>query len=753
MVRRPAAEFGLESLESRQLLAFVLWDGGGGDNSWHNPLNWSGDALPTAADHVMIDAPGTPTIEFSQGSATVASLWTLEALRVSGGALQVTGDWKQSAPLEVSGGWAGGPGNLQLNGTMLWTGGELGGTGKLQVLPGRTLTIAGDVALTGRHLVNNGSVVWASGNISADGAQILNLAGRTFLAQSEGSMLAVGAESTFTNRGILAKDGSAGSTTKIGITFNNTDGRYGSIIVTPFNYYWIFPWVPITPPNLEPGTVDVRGGTLEFTGTVIQKQGAVLNGGEWLVSSSTGRLLLPGANLESAWARISLSGAGAAFPQLETTSAVSELALENGRAFTFSNMTGAGRLTLSGPLVLGALSVSELVIAGGDVAFTGGLTVSRLDIQAGATLTLGGVSRFDNVDISGAGLLRITGETRWTSGTIAGPGQLVVAQGGTFRLGGTSPLFFNNGFKTLTRRLVNFGTIDWTEQNNGFGFGELAITGEVVNRGTFHMNGVGYLSTTAGTTLNQAPAFIHNFGTINSGSNLTLRGAGGGVRLINSGVVTVNSGRLVLSGRVLGGGTWNLAIGSELAFGGLSGGLAGATFNGSGTLRIATQMGWSSSNVTGQGLLIVTPAGRMKMAGNSVISRQVTNAGLIELGAAVSARFEGDLTNAGEVSLRTGQLQVAGNLSMDSSSVLRLSINSTSDRGTLTVFGHATVAGTLIAEFGWWQQPAPGVAIHFLSTGGHAGTFHTVGAAGLPFGRNVQFSFLGTMGQLTVVPI
>lgn len=52
-----------------------------------------------------------------------------------------------------------------------------------------------------------------------------------------------------------------------------------------------------------------------------------------------------------------------------------------------------------------------------------------------------------------------------------------------------------------------------------------------------------------------------------------------------------------------------------------------------------------------------------------------------------------------------------------------------------------------------WQPPAPGVTIQFLSTSGHAGAFHTVGPIGLPFGRHVQFGFLGNTGQLEVVAV
>jgi hypothetical protein len=51
--RRSGLPFGVEVLEQRLLLA-VNWDGGGDGTSWTDPLNWSGDQLPSAMDDVRI---------------------------------------------------------------------------------------------------------------------------------------------------------------------------------------------------------------------------------------------------------------------------------------------------------------------------------------------------------------------------------------------------------------------------------------------------------------------------------------------------------------------------------------------------------------------------------------------------------------------------------------------------------------------------------------------------------------------------
>ena len=52
----------VEFLERRELLAAVARDGGGDGVRWSDPLNWSNNVLPAAADDVTIDV-GNNTIE------------------------------------------------------------------------------------------------------------------------------------------------------------------------------------------------------------------------------------------------------------------------------------------------------------------------------------------------------------------------------------------------------------------------------------------------------------------------------------------------------------------------------------------------------------------------------------------------------------------------------------------------------------------------------------------------------------------
>lgn len=68
----------------------VTWDGGGGGSSWHDPLNWSGDAAPGGeySAHVCIGARTSPVV-FSEGVTEIASLRSDAPITVQGGDLKL----------------------------------------------------------------------------------------------------------------------------------------------------------------------------------------------------------------------------------------------------------------------------------------------------------------------------------------------------------------------------------------------------------------------------------------------------------------------------------------------------------------------------------------------------------------------------------------------------------------------------------------------------------------------------------------
>ncbi|MGD9723817.1 MAG: beta strand repeat-containing protein [Pirellulales bacterium] len=87
---QPARRLRLEPLEARTVLAAVSWDGGGDGSNWSDPLNWSGNALPTSADDVTINVVGTITVTHSTGTTTIRSLTSDEHFSITGGSLTVS---------------------------------------------------------------------------------------------------------------------------------------------------------------------------------------------------------------------------------------------------------------------------------------------------------------------------------------------------------------------------------------------------------------------------------------------------------------------------------------------------------------------------------------------------------------------------------------------------------------------------------------------------------------------------------------
>ena len=113
-----------ERLEERCLLATLEWDAGGDGTSWHDALNWSGDAVPTPLDDVIItrDAAGGPVV-FDTGMTQILSLSLDADLEVRGGELVAD--------------------SAQLGGTLLVAGGDFFANTTLNVSDGARLEVNG----------------------------------------------------------------------------------------------------------------------------------------------------------------------------------------------------------------------------------------------------------------------------------------------------------------------------------------------------------------------------------------------------------------------------------------------------------------------------------------------------------------------------------------------------------------------------------------------------------------------------------
>lgn len=628
-MRRDGRAFvGMEHLEGRTLLATVTWDGGGGDLSWHNPQNWSGDVLPGVNDDVIINVAGSnPTITHSQNVTTrVKTIVSNERLSISGGTVETSGRFRANGPLDLGGGAIAGAGNLELFSALNWSGGQIIGAGKVQVLLTGKITITGTVTL-GRLLVNNGVVNWTAGNWRFTGGTLFNLAGRAVNLQSSGTIVDVSGSNLITNAGSLLRNGTSTTTTLVEVRTNST------------------------------GTIDVRQGRLSLTGGGNAVNGTVRAGANSLLVLSgvgfqvavNGVLTGPGTvQLENGnhWilgtvndlAKLIVNGAGLNYQGAGSVRTLSFLAglITDGTTLTVSeSMTwNGGTLTGNGRLIIGSSAV---------LAASGGATKGL-----GATLDNNGTVTWS------AGTLRMTGGTIVNKGTFtvdtqrffSGGGTNLVTNAGTFvKAGGGAMVFetiaggvrFVNQPGSILR--LDAGTL----QLHGGGTNSGSITGSAQSSLIFD-----WLT------------FVHAAGSINDIPSVTIAGtvqwtggsiAGAGLLIVSgTGSFTLaGSGTKTLSRSVANSGvmTWlagNLALEFITITVGTNGTL---TFGSTGTLMTTGGL----STINNSGTLNKSGTGALALASEQVrVSNNGTLAvlgGSLTFGAAQVTNYSGNVLTGG----------------------------------------------------------------------------------------------------------
>lgn len=70
--------------------ATISWSGTGGNDLWSNPLNWTGGALPTVGDDVVINVPEDVTVRMDSPNTSVRSLQCQESFLLEYGPFTVT---------------------------------------------------------------------------------------------------------------------------------------------------------------------------------------------------------------------------------------------------------------------------------------------------------------------------------------------------------------------------------------------------------------------------------------------------------------------------------------------------------------------------------------------------------------------------------------------------------------------------------------------------------------------------------------
>jgi Ca2+-binding RTX toxin-like protein len=183
----------MENLEVRHLLAAIGWDGGGDGASWHDPLNWDSDSLPTVADDVVIDVPEDVTVRHTTGDTEINSLTLAENFELAGGSMLIPAGVTTTADLRLLDGARLSTARSSVQGV---DGGRL--TISRGTLDGASLRIPSALAASGQLEIANGIELFSQ--LTADNSSLI-----TFKPTENGQQLLSGT-------GTLVINGGGGST-------------------------------------------------------------------------------------------------------------------------------------------------------------------------------------------------------------------------------------------------------------------------------------------------------------------------------------------------------------------------------------------------------------------------------------------------------------------------------------------------------------------------------------------------------------
>ena len=160
----------------------VTWDGGASTLNWNDAANWSNNALPGAADDVVIDVPATAaTIIHASVTDSILSLSMPgdDTLQLSGGSLTIAAASALNAGLTIEHGTLTANGTVTLSGSSTWSGGTIDGAGGV-TNTGTVTVSAGGMPTLGASgtLVNQGTLVIGTNSLRfVTGATISNPSG------------------------------------------------------------------------------------------------------------------------------------------------------------------------------------------------------------------------------------------------------------------------------------------------------------------------------------------------------------------------------------------------------------------------------------------------------------------------------------------------------------------------------------------------------------------------------------------------
>ena len=536
-------------------------------------------------------------------------------------------------------------GSLTVSNALNWTGGSAGG--KIIIAPGATLnftTGAGKTLLTSAVLINNGTVVWNGGQLSLGNGTIVTNNG-AWAAETDDSapQYAYQGAAAFYNNGTFVKSPTTGTT-----TFN------GGVVFA----------------NL--GTVEVQTGTINFAGGLVDVgQAQVANGAQFLVSAGG---FLNGAFTNGASGRLTLSGGGFTYgPALLLTS------------------PGVYAMT-GGSITLTDAPIANLLLNGGTVSLASSFengAITNLSVASGTLFATNAVTGVFNFGGSLNGALTIAAGSSCYVSNINYAGSIEVDPTATLN-------FVTGGTKTIQSgsSLVNNGNVVWNGGSINLGNGST-----ITNNGTWTAQTDDAFS----QYIYQGAANFYNNGTFTKSPTTGSTTFNGGVYLVNSGVLQVQTGTVNISGGVTLQGQIAVSSGAQLQISG--GGYLNGSFSDGATGRLSL----SGGGFTYGPALALTSPGIYSMTGGSLTLTDAPIPNLVYAGGAITLAptFEnGAITNLSMSSgTLTGTNTVTGvfNFGGTISGQLTIAPGSSSYISNMTLIG--------------FLQIEPGATLNFVTTG------------------------------------
>ena len=779
----------------------ICWDGGAGTSFWSDAANWTGDALPGAADFVTLDlvsgvivdhVNGTTSILGLQSSpnnhlvvsggsltlssaATVsslsgdltltgtgafASLGTLNAgtVNLDGGSVINSGSFN-AAVLNQSGGTFSGAGALTVSSDFNQSGGSFAPTGNLDLTRSLGNFVMGPLATSGtirlatlgvNDLLLAGDLVATNAGLGAAAVAIELDSARDVLVGSTTNLATVGSGAIGIRAArdvdLKVDDGGNNTVQTSFAAAGNLDiaaiaGEIRRSDADLADLSAIDVTLSAAADIANPGAIAASGDLSVTVGGAFNAGGVELVGNRFSYVDTTGDLLATGVNA----------------PTVVFNALVGDVILSGGANFS-GNVETAGS--------------GSTVVSGGVVTINGSLAPANpLNISGGGTLSLGAASTVGNLQVSnatltGAGSLSATGTADLTNATIT----LDFASQGTTGVSGSnlvSGVRFGQEAGTLTLQPgavldVAGGNFDW-QGGRIAGSGAISVsTGGSVSisgSGARQLDGpalaVDAFAPVGGTMdVRSGTLTLVNPSTIASASTLTVSGGTlvAAASLDNAGTLDVTAGSAQLLGGGVHSGTFRAAAGAAIDFSGGTHLLGdGSTLAGPGTFAHgggALQLGGSTTGTTvaadanlNLDTLAFGGTGRLSNFGTVT-----AGAGLLVPGDFVNqpggvANFTG--TSLGGNLLNSGDINVTGNVSVAGTQIDHLG-------GTIVVPSGATLNMTSpSATFRWFDGTISGVGLLDFSGGG---TFQFAGTGDRVIdGINLAFSNLTLPnGSLTV---